>query len=528
MMSWLARLKEWCFEESGSIGRAAVLLAAASIISRFLGVFRDHLLATTFGAGAQLDAYYAAFRLPDTLYNLIILGALSAGFLPIFAELKEKKGREEAFAFASQVFGWFACALALLALVGIVFAETLVPIMVHGFSGERLDLTVKLTRILFLSPVLLGVSAVFGGVLQSMRKTLAFAFAPVWYNVGILLGIVLLTPWFGVTGVAMGVLVGAFFHVLTQGIGARRLGLAWPTRLRFTPELKRLLVLTGPRLAALGSSQVSLVVMLSFASTLQTGSVAVFQLGNNLQSFPLGVVGISFAVAAFPLLSEAAGKGAFDVYHDILGKTGRRILFFLLPLSLLFILLRAQLVRLILGDGQFDWAATIATAEVVGWLSVSLVAQALIPLLARAFYALQSTWTPFFVTMFGELLTIGLAWQLKGVYGVRGLAMAFSVASIVQLICLWMALRRRVGARSQSTFIALGVRSFAACVPALTMAWGLRQIVGTIFPLRTFWQVALQFGLASAGAGVVYLGVMYLLEAEEAREMVTRMRKVIL
>ncbi len=527
MMLRLVRLKEWCFEESGSVGRAAALLAIASILSRLLGVLRDRLLATTFGAGMQLDAYYAAFRLPDTLYNLIILGALSAGFLPVFAELKEKKGREEAFAFASQVFGWFACALIVLAVVGIVFAETLVPLIMHGFGGERLDLTVKLTRILFLSPVLLGVSAVFGGVLQSMRKTLVFAFAPVWYNVGILLGIILLTPWLGVMGVAIGVLVGAFFHVMTQGIGAQRLGLAWPTQLRFTPELKRLLVLTGPRLAALGASQVSLVVMLSFASTLQTGSVAVFQLGNNLQSFPLGVVGISFAVAAFPLLSEAAGKGAFDVYHDTLGKTGRRILFFLLPLSLLFILLRAQLVRLILGDGQFDWTATIATAEVVGWLSVSLVAQALIPLLARAFYALQSTWTPFLVTMIGESFTIGLAWQLKGVYGVRGLAIAFSAASAIQLMCLWMALRRRVGARFQAMFIAMSVRSFAACVPALAVAWAVRQTIGTVFPLRTFWQVALQFSVAMASAGVVYLVMMHLMKTEESRELVDRVKRLV-
>lgn len=526
MSGVLSRVQKIFFDEGGSVGRAAVIFAIASVFSRVLGVVRDRLLATTFGAGLELDAYYAAFRLPDTLYNLLILGALSAGFLPILAEIRAKKGSAEAMKFASSVYGWFALALAICAMLGALFAPQLVPVMVRGFEGERLALTIQLTRILFLSPLLLGVSAIYGGVLQSAKKTLAFAFAPVLYNLGILFGIVAFAPWFGVMGVGAGVLLGAGLHMLIQARGAYRLGLHWPATFSWTPALRRLCLLTGPRLASLGAAQVSLVIVLALASTLREGSVAVFQLGSNLQSFPLGVIGISFALAAFPLLSDAAGSGDLVAYHEVLGKTGRRIVFFLLPVSLLFVLLRAQLVRLILGDGAFGWVATIATAEVVGWMSISLLFQALAPLLTRAFYALQSTWTPFVVTCTTEALLILSAILLRGKFGVAGLAMAFSFAAVMQVGLLWLALRRRAGAASERAFLRLVGQASLACIPALAVAWVVRQGVGTVFPLRTFWQVALQFCLASGSAGVVYLSMLVMVRVEEAREVFAHVKQV--
>lgn len=520
--SMLKRWRSWWSKEHAGLHAAAFWMAAASIVSRFLGVLRDRLLATNYGAGWELDAYYAAFRLPDTIYNLLIIGALSAGFIPLYAELKAKHDEKHALAFSSFVFGWLAISLFVLSACGVVFAPYIVPQIVRGFEPQRMDLTIALTRILFLSPFFLGISAVFGGVLQASKRIMAFAFAPVWYNIGILIGIMGFARWFGIAGVAMGVVFGAILHATTQGIVAFGLGITWPRPLRWMPEISRLLKLTTPRLAALGTAQISLVISLSFASTLRAGSVSVFQLGNNLQSFPLGVIGVSFAVAAFPLLSEAAGLKKFDEYHAALGKTGRTIVFFLLPVSLLFVLLRAQLVRLILGDGRFDWTATIETAAVVGWFSISLVAQALIPLLARAFYAIQSTWTPFWITFFGEILNIGLAWSLKDRFGVAGLAIAFSVTMFVQLFGLWIGLRRRVGSESQAAFLRMLGLSLAACIPSLAVGYGFRQLVGTAFPLETFVQVALQFGLASAGMGVVYLLTMWIFRVEEARALVGR------
>ncbi len=502
-----------------------MILAGASVVSRVLGVVRDRLLAATFGAGWELDAYYAAFRLPDTLYNLVILGALSAGFLPIYTELRAKEGATKAYAFAGTVLRWVAMICALGGVVGAFLAPSLVPLVARGFSQDRLDLAVQLTRILFLSPIFLGMSAIVGGVLQTAKRTLVFAVAPIWYNLGILLGITVGARFFGMMGVAIGVVIGAFFHMTTQVVVARQEGVKLRGSLAWTPDMTRLLRLTFPRLAALGASQGSLLVTMGFASTLSVGSVAVWQLGNNLQSFPLGVIGISFAIAAFPLLSEAAGSKNVVAYHETLERAGRKILFFLVPISLLLILLRAQFVRLILGDGAFDWSATIATAEVVGWMSVSLVAQAMIPLLARAFYAIQSTWTPFLVTVIAESTNILVAWYAYQRYGVRGLAMAFTVAAIVQMTLLWICLRQRAGAAFEQGLLHMLGFALVASVPALMLAWGARQVVGTIFPLSQFWQVALQLAAAFGVASLAYLATMYAFGQREAEELVARIRR---
>lgn len=504
-----------------------MILAGASVVSRVLGVVRDRLLAATFGAGWELDAYYAAFRLPDTLYNLVILGALSAGFLPIYTELRAKEGAAKAYLFAGTVIRWVALVCVVGGVIGAFFAPALVPLVARGFSYERLDLAVRLTRILFLSPIFLGISAIVGGILQTAKRTVVFALAPIWYNVGILLGITIGARLFGMMGVAIGVVIGAFFHMATQVVVARQEGVRLRGSFAWTPDLTRLLRLTFPRLAALGASQGSLIITLGFASTLSVGSVAVWQLGNNLQSFPLGVIGISFAIAAFPLLSEAAGAKNFSAYHDTLERAGRKILFFLVPVSLLLILLRAQFVRLILGDGAFDWRATIATAEVVGWLSASLVAQAMIPLFARAFYAIQSTWTPFFVTVIAESVNVLFAWYAYQRYGVRGLAMAFTLAAILQVALLWGCLRRRVGKDSERGLVQMAGLALVASLPALALAWGARQVVGTIFPLSQFWQVALQLAASFGAASAAYLGVMLAFDQQEAQAIVARVKRLL-
>ncbi len=525
MLRSLQRL--WRSTSSG-VGQAALILATASVVSRLLGVLRDRLLAVTFGAGWELDAYYAAFRLPDTLYNLVILGALSAGFLPVYAALRTDRGTAAANLFAGQVLRLVMLVFSVGGVVGAIFAPQLLPLFVRGFTGERLDLAIQLTRVLFVSPLFLGMSAIVGGVLQTYKRTLVFALAPIWYNLGIVFGLVVLTRFFGMMGVAIGVVCGAFFHMATQVYVARQEGVKLRGTLTWTPDLTHLLKITFPRLAALGASQASLLITLGFASALPIGSVAVLQLGNNLQSFPLGVIGISFAIAAFPLLSEAAGAKNFVAYHETLEKAGRKILFFLVPVSLLFILLRAQIVRLVLGDGAFDWRATIDTAAVVGWMSVSLVAQAMIPLLARAFYAVQSTWTPFVVTLFAEALNVTIAWFAYQSMGVQGLAMAFTLAAWLQAVALWIFLRRRVGKGSERGLGAMLALALVGSIPALGAAWAGRQLVGTRFPLSQFWQVALQFGVAFGAACAVYVGMLWLFQQEEAVSLVRRVRALIL
>jgi putative peptidoglycan lipid II flippase len=527
-MSVFSKLKQLWFEKTTGLGTAAILIGSASILSRLLGVIRDRLLAGTFGAGVELDAYYAAFRLPDTLYNLLILGALSAGFIPVFSEYLERRGKEAANVLAEQVISLLGAILLGGSLAGMIGAPWFVPFLVHGFTPEGLTLTIELTRILFLSPFLLGMSAVLGGVLQSTKRFVAFSLAPVFYNVGILLGIIILRRWFGVSGVAWGVILGALIHLLAQWSVAWSLGvrkIVWPTWK--SEGVQRIFRLMIPRTAGLAVSQMNLVILLSFASNLGTGSVSSFQLANNLQSFPLGVIGISFAVAAFPLLSEAVSGGKMDSFHEALSSAARKIFFCLWPASGFFLLFRAQIVRLILGDGRFDWQDTQRTTSVLGWLALSLTAQALIPLIARAFYALQETWTPFWIGVLSEAINLSLAIWLKGTYGIRGLAIAFSVGAFVQLALLWVWLRRRVGTRSQTEFVASAMKTIAASIPAFLVAYGLRHWLGAgpLFPLKYVWQVALQLGLAGGAGACVYFGAAFLVGSSEVNVILTQAKK---
>lgn len=507
--------------ETGGMTAAAFIVGAASLASRLIGVIRDRMLAGTFGAGDQLDAYYAAFRLPDFLYTLIIFGALTAGFIPVFAEYLERRGKAEAMQLAEQVLAAVGIVMAVSCTALVFAAPIFVPFITPGFHGEKLRLTIEITRIMALSPVLLGLSAVMGGILQAMRRFVAFSLAPVFYNIGIIFGIMVLAPKFGIIGVAWGVVIGAALHFLAQASVAMRLGCCKIRLPSFRSEgVRRILGLMAPRAAGLAVSQVNLVVLLSLASTLEAGSVSVFNLANNLQSFPLGLFGISFAIAAFPELSRAAGAGKKEDFSRSFASAARKIAFLIIPTTVLFLLLRAQIVRLILGMGNFDWNDTIRTADVLALMAFSLPMQALIPLFTRAFYAMQNTWTPVKATFVAEAANIALALLLRERYGIAGLAIAFSAAALLQVALLSWALHRSQGSMEQRSFwISLG-KTFLATLALLAAAYPLRQWIGTIYPLRTFFQVALQLGLATGGGLLAFFLASHWLRSSELEEFV--------
>ncbi|MCR4278945.1 MAG: murein biosynthesis integral membrane protein MurJ, partial [bacterium] len=497
--------KLWNGEMSG-LTAAAFVIGVASFASRLVGVLRDRTLASVFGATGDLDVYYAAFRLPDMLYTLLILGALSAGFIPVFAEYLEMKSKEEAWELAERILSVVGASMLVICTGLFVFAPMLVPFTVPGFSKEQVDLTIQLTRIMAISPFLFGISAVMGGVLQAMRRFFAFALAPVLYNLGIIFGAVILAPQMGIYGLAWGVVLGAFLHMVTQASVVLRLGLRHIPRPSFkTPGIRRILWLMAPRTAGLAVTQINMFILLALASALPMGSIAIFHLANNLQSFPIGIFGVSFAVAAFPSLARSAGSKNEEEFRDILASAIRKVFFLMLPAMAIFILLRAQIVRLALGAGLFGWTDTIRTANVLGIFAVSMLVQGLVPLFARAFYALQDTWTPLIAGLIAEAFNLALALYLRGPFGIAGLAIAFSSASYLNLLLLWWLFVYKKGSLGKGVLFISGVKTIFATIGLFGFGWLARQAIGTVFPLRTFLQVALQATGTILAGGIAFL-----------------------
>lgn len=493
--------------QSHTITGAAIIIGAASFVSRIIGMLRDRMLAHHFGAGDIMDAYYAAFKIPDLVYNLLIVGALSAGFIPIFVELLTKD-KKEAWRVTNAVINLLGILLVIICGILIIFTPQFLHLLVPGFEDEKFDLTVRLTRIMFVSPVLLGISSVVSGVLQSFKAFLVYSLTPIMYNIGIILGITVFVPLFGTIGLAYGVILGALLHLLIQipsfiHHGFRYEGLLlWKNK-----HVRKIGMLMIPRTLGMATRQINFLAITIIASTLASGSIAIFSFADNLQSVPSGIIGISFGIAIFPTLAKLAAKNNIKEIRNRISETTQQILFLIIPLTLIFLLLRAQIVRVVLGTGAFDWNATIMTANALAWFSISLFAQSLIPMLARSFYALQDTWTPFVIGLISAGLNIAGALYAAPIYGINGLVAAYSLSMIFQVALLWIFLHHRLGSLYEGKIIVTLLKiSIAAFFMAL-MTQLLKYPLSAMVDMQTFWGVLIQ-GAVSGMIGLLVYGAI--------------------
>lgn len=503
-------------QPSNSINSAAFVIATAGILSRVLGLVRDRILAANFGAGDTLDIYYASFRVPDLIYNLLILGALSAAFIPVFTGLLAHEKKEEAWKLANGLLALAFLVLFFISLILAIFTPFLMKFITPGFSGEKLAEVVKLTRIMFLSPIFLGISGVFGGILNSFKRFLIYSLAPLLYNLGIILGIVFLVPIFGISGLAWGVVVGALLHMLIQYPAVKLSGFKLFPALNFGDgHLRKVLKLMIPRTMGLAVTQVNLLVVTIIASTLSAGSLAIFNFANNLQSFPIGVFAIPFALAVFPSLSYFAAKEEKGNFIDSFSRTFRQILFFAIPASVLILVLRAQIVRVVLGSGNFDWEDTILTFQALGIFAVSLFAQCLVPLLARSFYALHNTKIPFYTGIVSEAVNLTLAIVLSRFYGILGLVWAFSISSMVNMFLLFLILRSKTGDLDDKKIISVTAKIGFFSLLAGGAAQLSKYIVGPHTNTETFLGIFTQLAAGGAIGIILYFSLSYIFRLEE-------------
>lgn len=513
--------------ESKSITGAALLLSTTTLISRIIGLLRDRIFAHYFGAGSVMDAYYAAFRVPDLIYNLLIAGALTAGFIPVFIKLfYESEDKSVAWKLVNNVLNIVGVTLAFITFFGIIFTPLLVKMVAPGFTEENLDLVVRFTRIMLLSPLFLGISMVLGGVLQSLRQFLLYSFAPIFYNLGIIFGAAVLTKIFGVTGLAYGVVLGAGLHLLLQIFGVHKNHFRWKWEFNLKDSSTRLIGnLMLPRAFGLAVTQINILIITAMASLLPIGSVSVFNYANNLQAVPAGIIGIPFALAVFPVLSRKALHMENGEFGEQISNTARQIIFLIAPLSVCILLLRAQIVRVVLGSGVFDWNATVSTADALAFFSLGLFAQSLIPLFARSFYALNNTKTPFLIGIVSEVISIISAVLLMKPLGVPGLALAISIGAFVNLILLvvWLEKKTKV-VINYSFFIMLLKISGASLIMGVVVQIS-KYPLAELFDQRYFMGILSQ-GLVAGILGFLAYGLLCkLLKVEEMTLLQASLRK---
>lgn len=503
-------------KQINSITLAAGLVAVSSLASRFLGVIRDRILAGEFGAGANLDMYYAAFRIPDLVFNLVVLGALSAGFIPVFTALleKNKENQKAAWDLTNNIFNFLLLGISALSLLGIIFAPYLMRLVAPGFSPSEQETVVSLTRIMFLSPLFLGISGILGGVLQSFKRFLIYSLAPILYNLGIILGALYLVDFWGLYGLAWGVIIGAILHAAIQIPAVYQLGFRYRWRLDGQDEsTRRIGKMMIPRTLSLATGQINLVVITAIASGLTSGSLAIFNFANNLQSFPVGIFGISFAIAAFPALSAQANDN--NRLQDSFSRTIRQIFFFIIPATVFIIALRAQIIRIVLGTGNFDWEDTILTMNTLGFFALSLFAQAAIPLLTRVFYAKQDSITPFYLGLGTVGVNVILSLFLAPRLGVSGLALAFSAANILYFMLLWIWLSARIGSLHIGKILISVIKFTASAIMAGASIQIMKLAIWPFIDMSKFSGVFIQLVSSALVGLLVYLFMCHILRSEE-------------
>lgn len=430
--------------------RGSLIIGGFSFVADLVALLRDRILTSHFGATRMLDIYYSAFKLPDLVFNLLVLGAVSSAFIPVFVgEYKkdEKNAWRVAQNFTTIVFSMVLVFTAVLW----VFAGSVVTLIAPGFVGTDRQLAIQLTRIMLLSPIFFSLSTICGSVLQSLERFWAYAIAPVIYNASIIVGAVYFVPWMKlhgypeVYGLGWGVVLGAFLHFVLQASAARMAGFKFRTIFDFADQnFRKIFRLMIPRTIGLGAYSIDSAVTNAFASTMTTGSIAVLNVANNLQFVPISVVGVAVATAVFPKLSAHASGDEMKEFRQKLYSALKNTALIVTPLAIAGIFLSHWAINLLFGVGLYRGSSVTETATVLAIFMFGIPAQSLIPILSRAFYALHNTRMPVVISIFAIGINISLAWFLGVSHGqgVRGLATAFAIAGNVNFLLLWFSFRR--------------------------------------------------------------------------------------
>ncbi|MFA6520514.1 MAG: murein biosynthesis integral membrane protein MurJ [Candidatus Paceibacterota bacterium] len=534
-------------KETGSVNQAALLLGSLTLLSQILALFRDRSIAHFIGPSSSLDAYYAAFRVPDLIFICIASLASITVIIPfLVARMEGDKVTEEAKKYLNDIFTVFFSLMVSVSLIAFLIMPHLVFFIAPGFVGESQMQVILLSRIMLLSPILMGLSNLFGTVTQLFRKFFIYSLSPIFYNLGIIAGVIVFYPIFGIYGLSIGVVFGALMHFGIQVFASSSCG--FTPRFSFSinfKDIKNIALTSLPRTLGLAFNNIALISIIALASYLQKGSISVFNFAFNLQSVPLNIIGISYAVAAFPVLAKSFSSGKKDEFKQHLKSAARAIVFWSLPVIFLFIVVRAQIVRVILGSGSFSWDNTRLVAACLAIFSVSILAQGMITLLSRSYYAIGDTKRPLIVNFLSSLLIIVLSFvfirlfenwlffryfieSLLKVTDITGteilmLPLAYSIGTIFNFILHWVFVKKDFMPNesfiTKTFFQSLGASFFLGLVSYLSL-----NALSPVFGTTTFWGVLLQ-GFISGILGIMAaIVVLYLLKSEELSELIVTLK----
>jgi putative peptidoglycan lipid II flippase len=477
-----------------ALAKAGLVVSGAFLISRLLGWVRYVLIVTTLPEH-QVDTFLAAFRLPDTMFQLVAAGALSSAMIPIVSGLLASHEEARAFRVVTTVTNLMLGALLLLGSIILVLAPWIVPAITPGFPPEQIDKEVELTRIMLLSPIFLALGSMATSLLNAYGRFPASAIAPIVYNLVIIAGtfVLGLSLGLGVTGVAIAVVLGSVGHLLVQLPSVYAVGYRYALKVNARdPQARKAFALMAPRALGLGATQITFIVVTAVASTLAAGSVTAFNNAFLLLQIPLGVIGVPLGIVVLPTLSRDAAAGRPADYARLVSRALRLLLFVMLPIAGLGIVLRTEVAALLFGHGQVSTSTVDATAATLGAFLTGLAAHAMIAVLARAFYAQQDTKTPVIASLVAVVVDCVLAVVLSGPLGLAGIGLAIAIGAWIEALMLLVVLRSRVSELELGPVGLVAARSFVATLIASVVA------------------VALNGGLAligSADPGVVGLAV---------------------
>ncbi len=498
--------------------------------SRVLGLIRDRLLNARF-APDELGVYIAAFRLPNLVFELLVMGALTSAFIPVFTKYVTEKNEEEGFGMVAAIINLSVVVFSLASVPILIWTNALSRFLAPGFNQAQIAQMATFTRIMIVAQVLpLLVGNFFTGVLQSYNLFLVPAIAPVAYNVGIIVGIIAFSAAFGLFAPVIGVAVGAVLFMgiqlpLVAAVGYRhRFTVNW--RHKGVIEVLRLI---GPRTLGLAVAQIDSSVDLILASLLGARMVTVFSFAQQLQQLPVGLFGVSVAQAALPTLSAAAVADNTEDFKKSIVSAIHQILFFVLPASALFIVLRIPVVRLVFGASRFDWEATVLTGMTLSAFAVSIFAQAVVTVLARGFYALHDSKTPVKVSVVSILLnTVASVIFVRALgWPVWSLGLSTSVASIVNAVVLYILLNRRIGGFAKRELFVPSIKMLiAAAVAGVAVFLPLKVFDQLVFDTTRTFGLLMLTGIAGGAGLATYLTLVWVMEVNEMKSFVTLISRV--